>query len=170
MGSTDDGDASPTVAESSSAKDIAGSSEATEVLPPTLPGPGNVIVSLDPPPTVTLGSSTLVDQPARRGADSGPGPGSSLSARVADKTFARTPSLAGASLSERSQTTAADALRDEEVERTRLFIVLGWGISLASIGAVPMLPAPRWSQIAMVAAMLLGIAVSWVFRRRFTDP
>ena len=173
MGSTDDGDGSPTVAERPGAKDaqeIAGSSEATEVLPPSLPGPGNVIVSLDPPPTVTLGASTIADRPDLLGVGSATGTGPSLSAKLADQTFARTPSLAGASLSERSQTSAADAMRDEEVERTRLFIMLGWGISLASVGAVPMLPAPRWSQIAMVAAMLLGIVVSFFFRRRFRDP
>ncbi len=157
MGSTDDGDGSPTVAERPSAKEIAGSSEATEVLVPSLPGE-NVIVSLDPPSTVTLGAHTVADRPQ------------TLSSKLADQTFARTPSLAGASISERSQTTAADAMRDEEVERTRLFIVLGWGISLAAAGAVPMLPAPRWSQIAMVVAMLLGVGVSAIFRRRFKDP
>ena len=50
MGSTDDGDGSPTVAERPGAKDaqeIAGSSEATEVLPPSLPGPGNGSVGID---------------------------------------------------------------------------------------------------------------------------
>src|SRR5687767_6581944 len=57
--------------------------------------------------------------------------------------------------SERSLTTAADALHDEEVERTRLFIRMGWGISAGAIGTVPLLPAPLATQIAMVAAMLV---------------
>ena len=34
-------------------------------------------------------------------------------------------------------TTAADALRDEEVERTRLFIRMGWLLSVIAMGDVP---------------------------------
>jgi len=67
-------------------------------------------------------------------------------------------------------TTAADALHDEEIERTRLFIRVGWAISVASIGVVALLPSPRPMQIAQVAAMLFGIAVSSVFYRRWRDP
>jgi len=69
-----------------------------------------------------------------------------------------------------SLTTAADAMRDEEVERTRLFIRMGWGISIASVGAVPLLPAPLATQIAMVAAMVVGMVVSVVYHQRFADP
>src|SRR5438552_1433762 len=76
-----------------------------------------------------------------------------------------TPSVAAHSL-----TTAADAMRDEEVERTRLFIRMGWGISVASIGVVPILPAPLATLIAMVTAMLVGIVVSIGFHQRFADP
>src|SRR5689334_13167201 len=36
-----------------------------------------------------------------------------------------------------SLTSAVDALRDEEIERTRLFIVLGWVLSVIAIGTVP---------------------------------
>src|SRR5262245_6726609 len=67
-------------------------------------------------------------------------------------------------------TTAAEALHDEEIERTRLFIRLGWGISVGAIAVVPLLPAPRAMQIAMVAAMVLGIVVSIGFHQRFADP
>jgi eukaryotic-like serine/threonine-protein kinase len=67
-------------------------------------------------------------------------------------------------------TTASDALHDEEIDRTRLFIRLGWAISIGAIGVVPVLPAPRFMQIAMVAAMLLGIAVSFPLHQRFADP
>jgi tRNA A-37 threonylcarbamoyl transferase component Bud32 len=77
------------------------------------------------------------------------------------------PSRHGSSM---SLTTAADALRDEEVERTRKFIVIGWGISIATIGSVPMLPSPFPLQIAMVFAMVLGIVVSSFFYRAFSDP
>jgi len=165
MGETDDGDGSPTVAERPGAKEAqTGASEATEVLPASMSGsmPGSQTSADAAPPTVTLGAPTVADKPLAIG--------SSLPGKLADQTFSRTPSLAGASIAERSLTTAADAMRDEEVERTRLFIKLGWGISLAAVGAVPMLPAPRVTQIAMVAAMLLGIAVSSVFHRRFADP
>jgi eukaryotic-like serine/threonine-protein kinase len=67
-------------------------------------------------------------------------------------------------------TTAHDALHDEEIDRTRLFIRLGWAISIAAICVVPLLPSPRPMQIAMVAAMLLGIAVSFPLHQRFADP
>jgi serine/threonine-protein kinase len=67
-------------------------------------------------------------------------------------------------------TTAADALRDEEVERTRLFIRMGWGISVAAIAGVPLLHAPRAMSIALVAALATGIFVSAWFHRAFRDP
>ena len=67
-------------------------------------------------------------------------------------------------------TTASDALHDEEIERTRLFIRLGWAISVGAIGVVPVLPSPLPMQIAMIVAMLLGIVVSVGYHRRFADP
>jgi eukaryotic-like serine/threonine-protein kinase len=67
-------------------------------------------------------------------------------------------------------TTAHDALHDEEIDRTRLFMRLGWAISVAAIGVVPLLPSPRFMQIAMVTAMLLGIIVSVPLHQRFADP
>jgi len=69
-----------------------------------------------------------------------------------------------------SLTTAADALRNEEVERTRLFIRMGWAISVAAIASVPVLHAPRAMSIAFVAALTLGIVVSIWFHRAFADP
>jgi eukaryotic-like serine/threonine-protein kinase len=69
-----------------------------------------------------------------------------------------------------SLTTAADAMRNEEVERTRLFIRMGWAISAAAIASVPLLHAPRAMSVAFVAAMALGIAVSIGFHRAFADP
>jgi serine/threonine-protein kinase len=98
---------------------------------------------------------TVIDKPVSA---------SSVKPKRAEMTTLATPSMAP------SLTTAADAMRDEEVERTRLFIRMGWGISVASIGVVPILPAPLAMQIAMVTAMLVGIVVSIGFHNRFADP
>jgi serine/threonine-protein kinase len=69
-----------------------------------------------------------------------------------------------------SLTTAADAMRDEEVQRTRQFIALGWVVSLAAIGTVPFLDAPRTMSIAMIAALVWGMVMSFYFYRRFGEP
>lgn len=69
-----------------------------------------------------------------------------------------------------SLTTVADVMHVEEVRRTRQFIALGWAISVAAIGAVPVLDAPRYMSIAMVAALVWGIVMSAYFYRRFADP
>ena len=69
-----------------------------------------------------------------------------------------------------SLTTAADALRDEEVRRTRQFIAMGWVVSIAAILTVPFLDAPRAMNIAFVAALVWGIVMSSYFFRRFKDP
>ncbi len=75
--------------------------------------------------------------------------------------------VGGASL---SLATAAEALHHEEVRRTRQFIALGWLISLAGIGAVPLVDAPWWMDIAFVAALVWGIVMSFYFHQRFKDP
>jgi hypothetical protein len=87
--------------------------------------------------------------------------------RPASQSTGGQASVAGSSL---SLTTAADALRDEEVTRTRWFIRMGWAISVAAMGAVPLVDAPAVMDALFIAAMLLGIAVSAVFHRRFADP
>ncbi|MGE0401351.1 MAG: serine/threonine-protein kinase [Kofleriaceae bacterium] len=69
-----------------------------------------------------------------------------------------------------SLNTVADVMHAEEVRRTRQFIVIGWAISLAAIGAVPFLDAPRYMNIAMVGALVWGIVMSSYFYRRFADP
>ena len=101
------------------------------------------------------------------------GAGTQSGATVVDrpKPFESAPSLSrGTPLPHTMMTTAADALRDEEIERTRLIIRMGWAISLASVGAVPLLKGPPFLAAAFVAAMLVGIAVSAVFHQRFADP
>jgi eukaryotic-like serine/threonine-protein kinase len=69
-----------------------------------------------------------------------------------------------------SLTTAADAMHNEEVERTRLFIRMGWGISIAALAPIPLLDAPRAMSAVFVAALTLGIAVSAAYHRAFADP
>jgi serine/threonine-protein kinase len=66
--------------------------------------------------------------------------------------------------------TAADAMHDEEIDRTRLFIRMGWGISAAAIASVPLLHAPRAMSTAFIAALGLGIVVSMWFHHAFADP
>jgi len=69
-----------------------------------------------------------------------------------------------------SLTTAADAMRDEEVTRTRLFIRMGWVISVATIGIVPFLSAPARMNAALIGALVLGMIVSLYFHQLFADP
>jgi serine/threonine-protein kinase len=69
-----------------------------------------------------------------------------------------------------SLTSAADALRNEEIERTRLFIVMGWVISVVAICTVPFVAAPQVTATLFVAGLLVGIVVSFVLYRRFADP
>src|SRR5689334_16281007 len=69
-----------------------------------------------------------------------------------------------------SLTSAADALRNEEVERTRLFIIMGWAISVIAIGSVPFVQTPRWTAVLFVGGLVLGMAISSVLYRRFADP
>src|SRR5262249_6764715 len=66
--------------------------------------------------------------------------------------------------------TAADAMHDEEIDRTRLFIRMGWAISAAAIASVPLLHAPAAMSAAFIAALGLGIVVSAWFHRAFADP
>jgi serine/threonine-protein kinase len=67
-------------------------------------------------------------------------------------------------------TTAADAMRNEEVDRTRTFIRMGWLISLIAMAGAPFLHGPRAMTVAFVAALGLGIAISIGFHRAFADP
>ncbi|MBX3161742.1 MAG: serine/threonine protein kinase [Deltaproteobacteria bacterium] len=69
-----------------------------------------------------------------------------------------------------SITSAADAMRDEEVERTRMFIRMGWLLSLAAMGTVPFLDAPPAMSLAFCGGMVIGMIVSFVLHRAFADP
>jgi len=69
-----------------------------------------------------------------------------------------------------SLTSAADAMRNEEIERTRLFIVMGWVISVIAAGTVPFVDAPPFTAWLFVSGLFLGMCISSVFYRRFADP
>jgi serine/threonine-protein kinase len=69
-----------------------------------------------------------------------------------------------------SHTTAAAAMRDEEVERTRLFIRMGWVLSVAVIATVPFVQAPFAMSVALVAGLVIGMIVSFGLHRAFADP
>ncbi len=66
--------------------------------------------------------------------------------------------------------TAIDAMRDEEIARTRLFIRMGWLLSLFGIGTVFVIDAPRALAISFVAGVVIGMIVSSGYHRAFADP
>jgi serine/threonine-protein kinase len=66
--------------------------------------------------------------------------------------------------------TAIDAMRDEEIARTRLFIRMGWLLSLFGIGTVFVIDAPRALAISFVAGVVIGMIVSFGYHRAFADP
>ncbi len=66
--------------------------------------------------------------------------------------------------------TALDALRDEEIERTRLFIRMGWLLSVVAIATVFVIDAPRAIAILFIAGLVIGIVVSVGYHRAFAAP
>ena len=66
--------------------------------------------------------------------------------------------------------TAADAMRDEEVFRLRLFIRIGWLASIAGLGAIPFVAGEPHVTVAYIAALVLGMVVSFYFHQAFRDP
>jgi serine/threonine-protein kinase len=67
-------------------------------------------------------------------------------------------------------TTAADALHDEEIERTRAFLRTGALVALAAIGAVAVLPGDRRIGFALVIAIAAtGLFSAWLYHR-LRDP
>jgi len=67
-------------------------------------------------------------------------------------------------------TTAVDALRSEEVDRTRLFIRLGWVLSVLAAATVPFHDAPRWMDVAFVGGLAIGMVISFGYHQAFADP
>jgi serine/threonine-protein kinase len=137
----------------------------------------------------TASAPTMADRPGAKRAAQPPGPADPATVRATDaatdqlgavptapasrppeRAPAASPRAASRDGSVTLATTATDALRDEEIERTRLFIRMGWAISAAAIAGAPLLHAPRAMTIAFVTALAIGIAVSAWFHRAFRDP
>ncbi len=104
------------------------------------------------PATEVDGAATVVDRP--RSATLNPTP-------------APTPTPVPASV---TITTAAEALENEEVQRTRAFIRMGWLASVAGLGAVPFVESTRPMVIVFVTALAIGMVVSFGFHQAFRDP
>jgi protein kinase-like protein len=66
--------------------------------------------------------------------------------------------------------TAVDAMRDEEIARTRLFIRMGWLLSVFAIGTVFVIDTPRAMATTFIAGLVIGMIVSFGFHRAFADP
>lgn len=59
-----------------------------------------------------------------------------------------------------TMTTSADALHDEEVERTRGFLRIGWMVAVAVVAMVLLTPGNRLIAQALIALVGLGVAAS----------
>ncbi len=136
-----------------------------------------------PPGDPSIDDSTVVERPGHAAATASAVPepltvmdrspvlettGPSESARSS------APSASGATPSPGASTgtvsTPAEALRDEEIHRTRLFIRMGWLASVAGIGAIPFVDSTRPMIIAFVVALVVGMLVSFAYHQRFRDP
>ncbi|MBA3454504.1 MAG: protein kinase [Deltaproteobacteria bacterium] len=141
----------------------------TESLPST-----EVTLQVATPPVAALPEGAHVPlqriTPAR--------PMSAVSPRAATALPVSPPSQSGRSSSTKDGrtgsmvllTTAVDALRNEEIDRTRLFIKLGWFISILSLGTVPFLNAPTAMNVMFCGMLVVGIVLSWWFYRSFENP
>ncbi|HSD87455.1 MAG TPA: serine/threonine-protein kinase, partial [Kofleriaceae bacterium] len=69
-----------------------------------------------------------------------------------------------------SMTTAAEAMRSEEVERTRWFLQLGWIVAAFVIAIVLVVPGDRRIALALIATVSLGLAISILLHRELRDP
>jgi len=69
-----------------------------------------------------------------------------------------------------SLTTAADAMRNEEIERTRLFIVMGWVISVIAAATTLFVESSRAMAIAFNVGLAIGMVYSYAQYRAFADP
>ena len=72
--------------------------------------------------------------------------------------------------SESSIISATAALRDEEIERTRLFIRMGWLISVVVIAIVPFVEAPHALSAVLITGLVLAMIVSFRYHQAFVDP
>ncbi len=62
-------------------------------------------------------------------------------------------------------TSAADALRDEEIDRTRMFLRLGWVVAASAMLGVVIVPGDRRIALALLASLAVGVLGSvWLDR------
>ncbi len=67
-------------------------------------------------------------------------------------------------------TTAVEAMRNEEVHRTRVFIRLGWVASAAGLITLPFVHGDPTVRYAFVTALVLGMIVSFYYHQAFAVP
>jgi serine/threonine-protein kinase len=67
-------------------------------------------------------------------------------------------------------TSPAEAMRHEEIARTRLFIAMGWLISVIAAIAVAFVHAPPVLSILLVGGLGIGVVLSVFTYRRLADP
>ena len=84
-------------------------------------------------------------------------------------------SLVGATTSGRGSrpstlTTSADALRDEEVARTREFLKVGWIVAFAVLAMVLVTPGDRRIATALLALVGVGLVASIWIHHELRDP
>jgi len=75
-----------------------------------------------------------------------------------------------AALPRTALTTAADALRDEEIERTRGFIRIGWAIAVGAILSALALPGDPTIGRVLVVAIAATAVLSAIVYQRLTEP
>src|SRR5262245_60616618 len=92
------------------------------------------------------------------------------------RALAPTPAAAAAPIEAASQPstlaagTAVDAMREEEIDRTRRFIRMGWLLSVAAMATVFVVDANPVNAILSIAGLVLGIVASAGYHRSFADP
>ena len=74
------------------------------------------------------------------------------------------------SLSSGTITTPRQALREEEVQRTRVFIRLGWLASVVGLLGLPFVHGNPSVRVLFVIALVVGMVVSFYYHQRFSDP
>ena len=113
------------------------------------------------------GGPTVADRPDRTGEATVPLAGAPAPAPLALVAAGMAHQSIPGSL---SITNAVDAMRDEEVERTRLFLAMGWLISLVSVVAACFVDAPRVLIEVFIVGLVVGVIVSYTAWRRLANP
>src|ERR1043165_4580430 len=80
------------------------------------------------------------------------------------------PAAASPGTGSTSIASATDALRNEEVARSRLFILMGWGISVVALAALYFVNPPRVIAGLFVFGLVGGFVYSFFKYREFADP